>query len=41
MPATVVRSDSGIFGLNFRLDASVVVRVDRALEIFGGLPAAA
>ena len=41
VPATVVRSDSGILGLNFRLDPSVVARVERALKSFGALPAAA
>jgi methyl-accepting chemotaxis protein len=41
VPATVVRSDSGILGLNFWPDPNAMARIDRALEIFGGLPAAA
>jgi hypothetical protein len=41
VPATVVRSDSGILGLVFRMEPNVLLRIDRALELFGGLPAAA
>jgi hypothetical protein len=41
VPATVVRCDSGILGLVFRPDPNVLARIDRAVEIIGGLPAAA